>query len=172
MDWTQIKGKIDKKWGNLDNGGLDEIGGHRKPLLGMIQERYGMPKEGHRRLAERQDMIVRGFASRENDGSWPLPETDIIWAGDSPSTIWKPSKPVRDAFRAAGAKRIFLPAYSPDLNPIEQVFAKLKHLIFSRMRRAEQGHGARAISIRGTGGGHYPAHYCFAQAAKIGLNIA
>ncbi len=36
------------------------------------------------------------------------------------------SKAVRDAIRAAGAKRIFLPAYSPDLNPIEQVFAKLK----------------------------------------------
>jgi putative transposase len=28
------------------------------------------------------------------------------------------SKAVRDAVRAAGAKRIFLPAYSPDLNPI------------------------------------------------------
>jgi transposase len=39
------------------------------------------------------------------------------------------SKAVRDAIRAAGAKRIFLPAYSPDLNPIEQVFAKLKHLM-------------------------------------------
>jgi transposase len=37
------------------------------------------------------------------------------------------SKAVRDAIRAAGAKRIFLPAYSPGLNPIEQVFAKLKH---------------------------------------------
>ena len=34
------------------------------------------------------------------------------------------SKAVRDAIRAAGAKRIFLPAYSPDLNPIEQVFAR------------------------------------------------
>ena len=29
------------------------------------------------------------------------------------------SKAVRDAIRAAGAKRIFLPAYSPDLNPID-----------------------------------------------------
>jgi putative transposase len=34
---------------------------------------------------------------------------------------------VRQAIRAAGAKLIFLPKYSPDLNPIEQVFAKLKH---------------------------------------------
>lgn len=30
---------------------------------------------------------------------------------------------------AAGAHLIFLPAYSPDLNPIEQLFAKLKHLM-------------------------------------------
>lgn len=34
---------------------------------------------------------------------------------------------VRRAIRGAGAHRLFLPAYSPDLNPIEQAFAKLKH---------------------------------------------
>lgn len=38
-------------------------------------------------------------------------------------------KAVRAAIRAAGAHRLFLPKYSPDLNPIEQVFAKLKTLI-------------------------------------------
>ena len=36
---------------------------------------------------------------------------------------------VRSAIRAAGARIFFLPPYSPDLNPIEQVFAKLKHLM-------------------------------------------
>jgi transposase len=36
---------------------------------------------------------------------------------------------VRQLIRAAGAKLFFLPKYSPDLNPIEQVFAKLKHLL-------------------------------------------
>jgi transposase len=35
----------------------------------------------------------------------------------------------RRAIRAAGAHLIFLPAYRPDLNPIEQLFAKLKHLM-------------------------------------------
>ena len=39
---------------------------------------------------------------------------------------------VRRAIRSAGAKLFFLPKYSPDLNPIEQVFAKLKH----RLRKA------------------------------------
>src|SRR5215208_2296142 len=38
-------------------------------------------------------------------------------------------KAVRQLIRAAGAKLLFLPKYSPDLNPIEQVFAKLKHLL-------------------------------------------
>jgi transposase len=36
---------------------------------------------------------------------------------------------IRRAIRAAGAKLLFLPPYSPDLNPIEQVFAKLKTLL-------------------------------------------
>ena len=36
---------------------------------------------------------------------------------------------VRQAIRSVGAKLFFLPKYSPDLNPIEQVFAKLKHLL-------------------------------------------
>jgi len=36
---------------------------------------------------------------------------------------------VRRLIRAAGAKLLFLPPYSPDMNPIEQVFAKLKTLL-------------------------------------------
>jgi transposase len=41
---------------------------------------------------------------------------------------------IRCAIRAAGARLLFLPPYSPDLNPIEQVFAKLK----TSLRRAEE----------------------------------
>lgn len=39
------------------------------------------------------------------------------------------SQAVRAAIRAVGARLFFLPPYSPDLNPIEQVFAKLKTLL-------------------------------------------
>lgn len=39
------------------------------------------------------------------------------------------SEAVRRLIRGAGAKLFLLPKYSPDLNPIEQVFAKLKHLL-------------------------------------------
>jgi transposase len=38
-------------------------------------------------------------------------------------------KIIRRLIRSVGAKLLFLPKYSPDLNPIEQVFAKLKHLL-------------------------------------------
>ena len=36
---------------------------------------------------------------------------------------------VRQEIEAAGAKLLYLPPYSPELNPIEQVFAKLKALL-------------------------------------------
>ena len=38
-------------------------------------------------------------------------------------------KAVRRAIRDVGARLVFLPKYSPDLNPIEQVFAKFKTLL-------------------------------------------
>lgn len=41
---------------------------------------------------------------------------------------------VRLAIRDADERLVFLPAYSPDLNPIEQLFAKLKHFL----RRAKK----------------------------------
>lgn len=39
------------------------------------------------------------------------------------------NRAIRRAIRAAGARLLFLPPYSPDLNPIEQLFAKLKTLL-------------------------------------------
>ncbi len=47
-------------------------------------------------------------------------------------------KAVRQLIRAAGAKLFLLPKYSPDLNPIEQVFAKLKHLLRKRAARTTE----------------------------------
>lgn len=37
------------------------------------------------------------------------------------------SQAVRDAIAAVGAQLLFLPPYSPDLNPIEQTFSRIKH---------------------------------------------
>ncbi len=48
-------------------------------------------------------------------------------------------KQVRRAIRQAGARLLFLPKYSPDLNPIEQVFSKLKHMLRKAQARSYDG---------------------------------
>jgi transposase len=54
----------------------------------------------------------------------------------------------RDMILAAGAKLAFLPPYSPDLNPIEQVFAKVKHWL--RMAQARSIDEDEALQIEMT----------------------
>ena len=49
------------------------------------------------------------------------------------------SRAVRNAIRARGARLWFLPAYSPDFNPIEQLFAKLKALLRKAAERSAEG---------------------------------
>jgi transposase len=55
------------------------------------------------------------------------PSIPATWSSWTISEVTKGG--VRQAIRAAGAKLFFLPPYSPDLNPIEQVFAKMKALL-------------------------------------------
>jgi transposase len=46
---------------------------------------------------------------------------------------------VREAIEMAGATLMFLPPYIPDLNPIEQAFAKFKWLLKSAAERTVEG---------------------------------
>lgn len=46
------------------------------------------------------------------------------------------STAVRQLIQDAGARLWFLPAYSPDLNPIEQAFAKIKHWMRQAQKRS------------------------------------
>ncbi|WP_298723028.1 IS630 family transposase [uncultured Ferrovibrio sp.] len=57
------------------------------------------------------------------------------------------SAAVRKAIRAAGAKLLFLPPYSPDLNPIEQVFSKLKSLLRKAAERSVEATWQRIGSL-------------------------
>jgi transposase len=57
------------------------------------------------------------------------------------------AKATRQAIREAGARLIFLPPYSPDLNPIEQFFAKLKHLLRKAKERTEDAVNDRIGTI-------------------------
>jgi transposase len=68
----------------------------------------------------------------------------------------------RRSIRAAGAKLLFLPRYSPDLNPIEQVFAKLKTLL----RKTDP----RTIEATWRGIGDLLAHFTPAECANYLAN--
>jgi transposase len=46
---------------------------------------------------------------------------------------------IRDRIEAAGASLLYLPPYSPDLNPIELAFSKLKQLLRSAGHRTMDG---------------------------------
>jgi transposase len=57
---------------------------------------------------------------------------------------------VEEAIEARGARPIFLPAYSPDLNPIEQLFARLKSFLRKmKARTVEQLWRAIASFLKG-----------------------
>jgi len=75
---------------------------------------------------------------------------------------------IRRAIRAAGAKLFFLPPYSPDLNPIEQVFAKLKHL----MRKAAERTVDATWQRIGTLLDDFPPHECAAYLRNAGYASA
>lgn len=63
---------------------------------------------------------------------------------------------VRAAIRSAGARLLFLPPYSPDLNPIEQVFAKLKLLLRKAAERSVDATWQRIGSLLDD----FPPHEC------------
>lgn len=48
--WTQLKGKVKEKWGDLTDDDLDRIAGKRDQLIGCLQQKYGLTREE----AERQ----------------------------------------------------------------------------------------------------------------------
>ena len=73
---------------------------------------------------------------------------------DNPGSHKSPA--IRAAIRAVGARLLFLPAYSPDLNPIEQLFAKLKHLLRKACQRTVEATWKKIGEILG----EFPAQEC------------
>jgi transposase len=62
-------------------------------------------------------------------------------------------KAVRQLIRSTGAKLFFPPKYSPELNPIEQVFSKLKHLLRKALARTAE---AICLALRRHPSGLHP----------------
>lgn len=75
---------------------------------------------------------------------------------------------VRAALRAVGAKLFFLPAYSPDLNPIEMVFAKLKTLLRKADERSVEATWRRIGELLGS----FTAKECAAYLRHAGYASA
>jgi len=71
---------------------------------------------------------------------------------------------IRNAIRSVGARLLFLPPYSPDLNPIEQVFAKLKHLMRKAAERTAEATWRRIGSLLDD----FPPKECAAYLANSG----
>lgn len=44
-NWKQLKGSIQKQWGELTDDELDQIEGSRTKLAGKLQEKYGIAKD-------------------------------------------------------------------------------------------------------------------------------
>ena len=56
---------------------------------------------------------------------------------------------VRELIEERGAELLFLPSYSPDLNPIEEAFSKIKNLVRKAQARTRQALvEAIALAIR------------------------
>jgi transposase len=66
------------------------------------------------------------------------------------------SPKIRKAIEAAGAELHFLPRYSPDLNPIEMVFSKLKTLLRKASERSVEALWRRIGELLD----HFPRHEC------------
>ena len=75
---------------------------------------------------------------------------------------------VRAAIEAAGGHLRFLPPYSPDFNPIEQAFAKLKAF----MRAARPRSFAQVCTLVGIALGLFPATECTNYVRNSGYRVS
>ena len=73
-------------------------------------------------------------------------------------------KAIRAAIRSVGARLLFLPPYSPDLNPIEQVFAKLKAMLRKAAARTVEATWQRIGDLLQ----HFPPQECANYFANSG----
>ena len=55
---------------------------------------------------------------------WPLPNSVLIMDNAAIHHV----DGIREMVEAHGSRLIYLPAYSPDLNPIEEAFVKMRYL--------------------------------------------
>lgn len=59
--WKEIKGEIQRVWGNLTGDELDKAEGDMKSIAGIIQQKYGAKKE---EVSTRLNEIVDRYGSK------------------------------------------------------------------------------------------------------------
>src|SRR5664279_4169999 len=173
-NWKQVKGQVKEKWGKLTDDELDKPGmkllrpthprtktndtdlwplrawtapdrqGAARPLANPDLHRRATLRPGRRSLRHRRADQRRKLPRLR--GTDPGPG-DIVIADNLGS---HKGRAVRAAIRKAGAKLFFLPPYSPDLNPIEQVFAKLKTLLRKAAERTVEATWRRIGQLLGS----------------------
>jgi transposase len=73
--------------------------------------------------------FVMGLLLRMN--KWPLPHSVLVVDNASIHKV----AGIRELVEASGARLLYLPSYSPDLNPIELAFSKIKAWLRSHRER-------------------------------------
>ena len=62
--WLELKGEVQKAWGNLTNDELDKTKGDFKAISGLIQQRYGEAEVG---FGKRLEGIFKKFQEKKDD---------------------------------------------------------------------------------------------------------
>ncbi len=101
------------------------VSGHKRPRTSFLAARLG-----NGRLAATQ--LWEGTCTSEIFNQWcrqllcPLLDNTSVVVLDN--AAFHKSKMTREIIETSGAKMLFLPAYSPDLNPIEHDFGAIKKI--------------------------------------------
>jgi uncharacterized protein YjbJ (UPF0337 family) len=59
-EWSQLRGRVRKRWGKLTNDDLDQVQGDREILVGKLQERYGRTREQVERWFGDWSVVLEG----------------------------------------------------------------------------------------------------------------
>jgi uncharacterized protein YjbJ (UPF0337 family) len=59
--WTEIKGEIQKAWGDLTGDDLERTKGNVKAISGLIEQKYGQKKE---EISSKLDSIMAKYGAK------------------------------------------------------------------------------------------------------------